>query len=171
MISQVAGVIFITVLLGSVFTSCQEKKAHSISTYHSNGKLAAQGDTVDGHFKTWHSNGQVRSQCEYRRGLIQGVFLMFDSTGKKMFEHHYKNGQWDGQIQSWYEGSDVMEFETEYSNGKINGSFKSFYPNGNIKFINHFKNGLRNGVWHFYDSSGQLQKVEEYINNVLISPL
>ena len=54
--------------------------------YHKNGKLASEGNYVDGvedgHWRDFHENGQLAAEGEYDRGHEVGVWKYWTPDGK-----------------------------------------------------------------------------------------
>ena len=45
---------------------------------------------------------------------------------------------------------------------KIDGSYVEFFENGDRMVEGNYKNGVPNGIWTYYDETGNIVKIETY---------
>ena len=64
----------------------------------------------------------------------------YHSTGRKMYEHYYKDGVRDGLHTSWYENG-KKKIEGTFKDDKHDGLHTTWYENGQMKIQNEFKDG------------------------------
>ena len=69
--------------------------------------------------------------------------------------------KWDGPYIEYYENG-VVFVKGEYKSGQKTGFWKEFYDNRIIKIEKQFLDGEPFGDWIYYNSSGDIIKVENY---------
>ena len=53
-------------------------------------------DQFSGVWRTWHKNGLMQTEVNYSRGLLDGHFSYWSSTGELMMESNYAHGRSNG---------------------------------------------------------------------------
>mgnify|MGYP001244088646 CR=1 FL=1 len=83
---------------------------------------------------------EIRS---YKKGIMHGVWAKY-----------YQNGQ--------------LKYVGEAKNGEIDGYYKYYRENGLLAEEGRMKLGYKDRVWKYYDLSGNLEKKELYVDEVLV---
>jgi antitoxin component YwqK of YwqJK toxin-antitoxin module len=61
-------------------------------------------------------NGQLRTECHYKNGILQGTYKRWYANGQLEFEAYYRNGLWHGSIKMWHENGQ-LKYKWKYLNG------------------------------------------------------
>ncbi len=89
--------------------------------YFGDDNLRAKGCFVlgirVGNWKTWHHNGEIASITQYKKGVEDGTFVEFDSTGTITRKGDFKKGELDGKV-FIYKDEKVAEVQ-KYKDGKL----------------------------------------------------
>ena len=106
-------------------------------------------------------------------GKKEGKWVSYyNSNGRKKYEHSFKNGEWDGLIQSWYENGQ-KESEGTYKDGKEDGEMTAWYQQDEmwykliepVKQYKYFaKNGKEHGLSRSWWSNGKKAYEGSFIN-------
>lgn len=97
----------------------------------------------------WYYNGSIQSTVGGFSGkLLNEEFEVLGSDGVLRTKGEFKSGLMDGVWTVWDSGKLVTR--SEYKSGLKNGSF-SRYENGKIKESGTYDNGLKDGVFKTYD--------------------
>lgn len=126
--------------------------------YNNSGK-------TDGKVIYRYVNGQIEMECNYVKGIEQGVLIRYYPNGDKKEEIHFNGPIQAESNHKFYKMKnpdvDLKKFETD-CNGKINGA-KNQEPN--TKDDNEYRNGkLWKGKKYVYDKNGILIRIEIYEN-------
>ncbi len=99
------------------------------SRWHSNGRLAQNGEFRDGYpigrFRAWERKGKLISDVRMTRA--GGVLVTWD--GELRVEETWRNGKRHGLTRAWYP-SGQKERETMFKDGLPHGAFVEWYDNG-----------------------------------------
>lgn len=149
-------------------------------------------------FKNYFPNGQVERlfkvqdnrKCEmsiyYEDGKLKSDIKFFKGHAQKTYEY-YSNGaleyleEYDKECQYYYkrngfseDGKPKFSFEITDKKKKLFDK-KEFFENGKLKeqgqmvFLSGISDYRKEGVWEYYDETGQLLKKENYHNGELIN--
>ena len=131
-----------------------------------------------GEIVTRHKNGRVNIRLPFKKGLRDGVAVIYYDNGQKETERLYKNGLIMKPIKTWHKNGQLMSImpienqvshgifkkwndsgklilEETYINGKREGESKEWFDSGKIKVINTFFDGELKYSKQ-YDESGKL---------------
>lgn len=130
----------------------------------------------------------------YKDGKQNGVEIDYFLNGKIKDSINYLNDRQDGNYKAYTENGILIK-DCNYRNGYLIDSYKEYYTNGIIKvqgqysqtkgyikvnLVNASATGkmkvrtvdrlidnkpLKQGVWKYYNSKGQLMKTEKYVND------
>jgi len=107
------------------------------TTYYQNGQLRTEENYKDGvlHglYKSWHEPDPPFSEGNYRDVKLDGLFREWWKNGQLKYEGNYKDGKLDGVIKQWYKNAQ-LQLEINYKDG-VKISEKAWYENGNPKSI------------------------------------
>lgn len=123
--------------------------------------VTPQGDTInrinydkkEGRWLSYDSMGR-RVESFYVDGKKQGSETKFTKSGVALEKATYKNGQLNGKITEYWDGTDRIYSVIEYKNGKQDGKTIMYYENGNISRESNYIDGLENGKFITYYKSG-----------------
>jgi antitoxin component YwqK of YwqJK toxin-antitoxin module len=107
--------------------------------------------------KTYHTNGQVMLDYETIDGEIHGRFVRYFETGQIAIESYYINGQSHGPWKEWYNNGQLAE-EGDYDHGKY--FVKNFW---NEKGEQLLINGTGKTIRKFGTTQGDIY--EQYFEN------
>ncbi len=125
----------------------------TLELFYRNGKIKAKGEYVKGEMLKWedyYENGQLEFAEEYNRGLDHHLYTRF----------YFENG------------TPKVLFELTDAKKRIY-TYKEFYENGHLKEegikIQNKSSGdyMQDGDWKYYDESGKLTLIENYISGSL----
>ena len=106
--------------------------------------LFAQEDTVvkNGHQVFYHSNGKIASEGEMRDGKPDGYWKTYDDLGILKSEGNRKNFQLDS-LWKFYDDEGALKLSITYSEGIKNGN-RTTYLDDRI-LVDSFDNNIKNG--------------------------
>ncbi|MBI3511666.1 MAG: toxin-antitoxin system YwqK family antitoxin [Bacteroidetes bacterium] len=100
---------------------------------------------------TYHPNGRPKEIGNYKDGIPEGVFRMYDTTGNIVAAEVYEDGVLVGE--GVYDGK-----------GQQQGHWKEYYDTGELKGEGEYKDGVKVGPWKFYYSDGKTDQEGKYDN-------
>ncbi|RLD54563.1 MAG: hypothetical protein DRJ05_14420, partial [Bacteroidetes bacterium] len=99
-------------------------------------------------FLSCNGNMTTSSTASYKRvAFFEKERLAFQGS---VFDYYYPEGN--------------IAFKATYKNGLYNGQVQSYYKNGNLKEIGKYKNSKRDSIWTFYYKNGKTEKKIDYFN-------
>jgi uncharacterized protein len=157
-----------------------------------------RGDEKDGPYKSWFENGKLDCEGKYVKGFQQGAWYYFYEDGKPKITVVFNSGKEtkrryeNGTFKEYYE-SGLPKSEYSYDNGKKDGPFTEWYDVGHfvavetteeeraqgivyrealkgtqIKFHGDYVNDKLEGEVIYYRENGNVEKVEEWSDGVLM---
>ncbi len=151
-----------------------------------NGKLKSEGmlkdGAAEGEWKWYFDSGKINKTLSYKGGRENGYYKEYYETGQVESEGNYVNGNSEG-VFKFYSEEGVLTGEVEYSRGKIkkysyydrggktvqkgeerNGTIMLTVTNADGAKIKEgtMKDGAEEGIWTYYHSNGQIQRVTSY---------
>ncbi len=114
----------------------------------------------EGLTKEYYPDGKLWRTIPYKNGLEDGVAVTYAEDGRIIGLTRYKKGYLTKK-----------EFINRYDeSGKKIGLWKEFWPGKDYiaKSEIDYRNGVIDGYAKYYDKEGNLQKIEKYVNGVLI---
>jgi uncharacterized protein len=98
---------------------------------------------------TYHSNGRPSVIGNYKDGIPEGVFRIYDTTGTIIAAEVYLEG--------------ILVGEGVYdAKGLQQGHWKEYYETGEIKGEGDYKDGVRVGAWKFFYADGKTDQQGKY---------
>lgn len=139
-------------------------------------------DLKSGIERIYNKKGIEVEQYTYLNNIKEGPAKMFYPTGELQKTISYVNNREEGKATEYAEDGRIITLMTYrngfiYSSEKINryntqnkrtGIWRDLYENGSIKEEGNYNNGLRNGIFKFFDRKGDLERMEKYIDGVLV---
>ena len=108
-------------------------------------------------------DGVKINQYDINTGEREGMWFEY-LDGKIVSKKEYKNGEYDGIYQVFYENGQI-QYDGQTKNNEFVGLWKMYYPNGGIKEIGNYDNGLSVGLWKwYYPTDNQLKSIVNYID-------
>lgn len=147
--------------------------------YPKHGAYIKPPANFSGTWIMWDRHGEKIGEQDYWNGKRHGRETRWEN-GRKIYEHHYKNDQFDGvwiywgendllsAVENWregrlhgirtvYYGNGNKQFEENYKEGKLDGKKTIWYENGRKMAEAYFKAGYRYGVWTTWSENGAKQ--------------
>lgn len=115
-----------------------------------------ENDIKNGPTKHYDKQGKLLKNIPFVKGLEEGLALHYDTTGNIIELTTYKRGYIIGR----------ERINRKDAEGKPTGLWKWFFTDGKLQQEGSFKNGLKNGIFKTYDKTGNLSKIEKYIDDV-----
>ena len=135
-------------------------------------------------------NDSVFEKIYFKDGKMQALNIHDKNTGAWLYkEYYYPNGQlklilplMTDSIFPYKEfySNGTLKLQANYFSGAYFGEYKSYYENGRIESQGHygqapfdlknwlFEPGHKEGPWYYYNSDGQLMKIENYMNGKIV---
>jgi antitoxin component YwqK of YwqJK toxin-antitoxin module len=85
---------------------------------------------LEGDYLEYHDNGILKIKREYRDRHLEGLEVMYDEFGNKIFEQYYKKGIRHGYCRQ-FRNNVLVKFSNYYFN-QLQGEYIKFYNNGQI---------------------------------------
>ena len=105
-------------------------------------------------------NGQKKLEGHFKDGNPDGLWTMWDETGRKVNDRHWKDGKKDGLETQWHENG-RKENMGHNKNDEEEGLWTHWYENGQKKSEAYFKNGKLDGlVTEWYDNGKKKVKIQ-----------
>lgn len=140
--------------------------------YFRNGAIKSKAQFQDGMYagesQGWYPDGNIRYQFQYRDGKLNGIYKLWDKSGRLIIDGTTENGhpgkKWDVTADSLSNKHVISASEpaapplpaefSVISQGDYT-VWKDFYPDGQPKYSRTYKNGLPAGVWTEWYDNGQ----------------
>jgi antitoxin component YwqK of YwqJK toxin-antitoxin module len=135
------------------------------TVYHANGRIAAQGEMLQGLrtglWRTWNDAGQLQSEVTYvvantalpRPAGLQGS-LPFGGIGSTGLP----SAVGTGQLRSGVTSKTPLTIEIS----RRHGPARLWHPNGQLQCEGVYERDLHEGQWSFYDAQGRLCERGDY---------
>ena len=140
-------------------------------SYYPSGEVMYSGNYFnnerDGKWFKYFKNGNKSLEYNYIEDKINSNLLCYNwyESGYKRTEGYIieidNQMKWDGPYIEYYENG-VVFVKGEYKSGQKTGFWKEFYDNRIIKIEKQFLDGEPFGDWIYYNSNGDILKVENY---------
>lgn len=139
-----------------------------------------------GVWRTYYDNGSVKTEANYKDGVLNGVYKEYKPNGELRLITKYVDGKEDEEAKK---ALNITYYRKYYDNGKIhmfgllkdgkkNGIVREYDREGNI--INGYiytldtlkaegiidKKGEYQGPWKIYYSSGEIRATGSYVDNL-----
>ncbi len=133
--------------------------------------------------RTYFLNGQVKEEIQFKENKRSGWTHQYDESGQKRKSIPYRVDLEDGKGREFSADGRVislLDYKKGYLRGieKINrndsrgektGVWMEWSDSGVLLEQGVWKDGKRNGLFRFYDQWGQLDRVEKYLDGVVVS--
>lgn len=121
-------------------------------------KLETYGDNVyNGEVRTYYTNLDtavvLKSIANYKDGILDGKFTVFNPWGVVIQELEFKNGEKNKECKYFYDDGTLLRIEN-WTMGVKNGSFKSLYKEQQTYLEEIYVKGRKEGTWAQYYSTG-----------------
>lgn len=134
-------------------------------TFHKNGKVMAQGKYVnerkDSTWLFYDPFGNISLSEDYRDGVKHGKAIHYYDDGTIAEESNWKEGVKHGTSKSYFPG-ETLKMKANYNKGKLSGQVLFYNTRGRPKINGFYKKSLKEGIWTYYDDSGEVVKLIEY---------
>jgi antitoxin component YwqK of YwqJK toxin-antitoxin module len=108
-------------------------------------------------------DGVKINQYDINTGGREGMWFEY-LDGKIVSKKEYKNGEYDGIYQVFYEDGQI-QYDGQTKNNEFVGLWEIYYPNGQLSSKGSYKNGLSVGLWKwYYSTDNQLMSIVNYID-------
>lgn len=139
----------------------------------------------DGHYTEWNDNGLLSTEGEYKDDNKHGLWKHYYcgtgyKNGQLAHDITYKDGRMhikryyheNGQLKSLetykpnYLEIDESGNKSKYFNSPLeyavvsDGLFQTYYDNGQLMSEGNYKDGTQDGLWKYYDETGELRTTE-----------
>lgn len=153
---------------GLEFTYNASGQVQGMSCYidgQSTENTGAFGDfaPADGVFELFHENGKTRSQITYRDGLPHGEFRHFDADGRLREEGQYVEGNFAGRVRRYQENG-LPADDTSYLNGIKSGPRTKYFASGQVQIVEEFLDDGLVAMREYYEN-GQLRRMRDYFGH------
>lgn len=123
--------------------------------------------------RDYYTGGYVRSSVNIRDGLKEGIYRLYDTTGKVIESKLYERGEIiaEGVVDEFGKEQGPWKFlfpdhsvkaEGSYKDGKRTGPWKFYYYGKKLQQEGNYKNGMPEGDWKWYYPSGSVLREETY---------
>ena len=114
-----------------------DNKVEIEKTYHSNGELKEEFETLDGdrhgYYKLYHDNGQLKVIVNFENGIqTDGIVESLDENGSLIRSVFIKIGNLNGPFKEYYSSGKIKR-EGEYKDGEIIGMPIEYFEDGRVK--------------------------------------
>jgi antitoxin component YwqK of YwqJK toxin-antitoxin module len=121
----------------------------------------------NGYHKTFYDNGIVATECMYRNGKANGLFLSRSSDNTTLTEVNYKDGKYQGKAKFFFETGELNS-EGTFVNNLQEGIYTWYHTNGKKEAQVNFVHDKKEGEETFWSESGEVVKREFYENGKLL---
>ncbi|WP_298778764.1 toxin-antitoxin system YwqK family antitoxin [uncultured Polaribacter sp.] len=153
---------FLSILISLVLIQCKTiNKKNNLE----NIKKPTLTTKQDKRFKEYYTSGELKTEGQHFENKKTGKWVSYYENGETKSIRNYKDGKLDGYQKMDY--SQVLYMEGISKNGQKTGTWKSFLKENNqLKYLKKFDDfGNATGEWKGYYDSGELNFVENYLNN------
>lgn len=160
-------VLFLFVL--AILVSCNNK-IEIVETKNDQGQLIEKYSrrtsdfAKEGVYLRYDSQGKKMEEANYVNDTLHGKRILFFSSGHVEAVENYEKGQMTGLYQTFYDGSEQVELEGEYKNEIMQGSWKRYYKSGQLMEDVTFADNNENGPFIEYYDNGNLKAKGTYLN-------
>jgi antitoxin component YwqK of YwqJK toxin-antitoxin module len=119
----------------------------------------------------WYPNGYFKSRHTYRKGILQGVYMNYEETGKRSQKGRYMNEMQHGKLITYETNPlnpeiNISEVDPRIIS-KLSASWLGWYYGKDLKSIYTFKKGERHGKFAEFNLNGYMVKKGKYKNGWL----
>jgi antitoxin component YwqK of YwqJK toxin-antitoxin module len=150
-----------------------KKGWHYAERLDAEGRITESGYLFNGKknglWVEYHPNSDFpKIVASYVDGDFQGPFYEYNLQGQISQIANYEKNLLEGKWTSFRFSRPVIE--ANYKNGKLSGSYKEYdFRNGKLQKEANFENGLEDGIFRFYNESGEITMEYHYKKGERIS--
>jgi antitoxin component YwqK of YwqJK toxin-antitoxin module len=112
---------------------------------------------MEGVWVTYNQSGKKIAEVAYKKGRKEGACKYFSEQGVLSSSSKYVNGKRDGLMTTYYPDGKVW-MEYHWSGGEIIGNMKTYYPSGKLYEDGFWANGWFVGDYKIYNENGTLKR-------------
>jgi antitoxin component YwqK of YwqJK toxin-antitoxin module len=131
-------------------------------TYDGKGQITQKANYVNGKLNgkmTIYENERIRSEFNYRDGLLQGKARHYSENKQLIGVENYSEGAYEG-VNRWYDNQGNLLVKAPYKAGLLQGMRVEYYITGDTRERAPYKNNLLEGeVRRYYKDGALMQKV------------
>ena len=117
-----------------------------------------------GKWEYWYDSGAKSAEENYNSGVTSGIWKTWYSAGAQSSEINYSTGK----ATFWYPNGKKQSEGSMLVNRIFDGSWTFWFDTGVKNGEGNYVSGKKNGVWKWYDASGNLTSTETYNMDVLV---
>lgn len=140
--------------------------------YHLNGSIKEtawyENTMINGANHQFFENGKPNIVASYKKGKLDGEYLVYNDKGALIEKKYFKEGKLDGLYESFFKvGESLLEWHIPYKNGEVVSIATEYYANGDVYNEIPFENGKRHGVDKKFHFNKKPSSEINYINGEL----
>ena len=112
----------------------------------------------DGMFESWHEDGSVWARGNYINDEKDGLWSVHEIGGDRAV-HHWSKGLREG-LWEWWRSSGERKAIESYVGGKRHGLFAQWFENGSLYYCGTYDNDEKEGPWVEFLENGKMRKLE-----------
>lgn len=145
--------LMLSVLLAYSLVSFSQMPMNTAELKEGISMSQVDGISTDGIYRYYE-----KGSSEPYTGVLYGTY----ESGNISSWQQYIDGIGQGEWMNFYENGNPKEI-ANYEQNKVEGPVKKFYENGQLKAEGTYKDWrIRINKWKYYDTSGNLEKEEDY---------
>lgn len=111
--------------------------------------------------------GSIKREVNYKYGVMDGAFKVFNLKRVVIEELNYKSGKKDAECSYYYDDGVLLRTES-WDMGVKNGEFKTFYYQGHIQSTENYSKGRKDGWFEEYYPDQSSKRRVLYSQDVLV---
>lgn len=108
----------------------------------------------EGQWQSYFRDGKVETEQHFQTGQLDGTVTYYYETGEKKLVSHFQRGILEGQQTEYYPNG-KRKAQVSFRNNLKHGEYLAFHGNENISIRGNFQLGTPEGVWSWFDQTGQ----------------
>ncbi len=137
-----------------------KKEGNKTTNLSDGGKIIENfvSDLKEGYEKHYNKDNNIIKQIPFKSGLEEGIAKEFNEDGLIISILEYQRGY-------------ILKREfinRKDKSGLKQGLWKEFYADGKLKIEGFYLNDKKDGFFKYFNESGNLEKLEKYINGNII---
>lgn len=104
------------------------KEGYFLKDYYKTGQLQMEGyylkgkvETQDGPFKYYYDNGNIKNECNYSKGELEGEWKTYYPSGQLHYSQYFTANEINGTLKVYSENGDLKREEL-YNDGNLTSS-------------------------------------------------
>lgn len=114
-----------------------------------------QGDLFTGEYREKHPDGQLKTLMPLTEGKIDGKVQIYFADGTLHEQRSYRKGVMHGTWITWNTKGQKLA-EAQYEMGQKHGKWYVWNEQGTLLYDMTYAEGKRTGIWKMYDETGKL---------------